>query len=88
MEATLLSVAREALVLALVLSAPPLLAALAVGVVVGTLQAATQIQEPTVAVVPRIVAALGALGFAAPWVGARICRFAATCLELASRGSP
>lgn len=85
MDATILSIGREALLLVLVLSAPPLLAALAVGTLVGTLQAATQIQEPTVAVVPRIVAALAALTVASPWMGARLCRFAVTCLDLAAR---
>jgi flagellar biosynthesis protein FliQ len=85
MDGSLLSVGREALLLVLVVSAPPLLAALLVGVVVGTLQAATQVQESCLAVVPRLAAALAALGFAAPWIAARVCRFAASCLELAAR---
>jgi flagellar biosynthesis protein FliQ len=88
LEATLLSLAREALGLVLLVSAPPLLAALVTGVAVGTLQAATQIQEPSVAVVPRLVAALGALAVAGPWVGARLCRFAVACLDLAARSAP
>ena len=37
--------------LALLMAAPPLLAVLAVGVVVGVLQAATSINEPTIAFV-------------------------------------
>lgn len=78
----LLSVGREALLLVLAVSAPPLLSALAVGLVTGVLQAATQVQEPTVAVVPRLAAVLGALALAAPWIGARVVRFSAACLEL------
>jgi flagellar biosynthesis protein FliQ len=85
MDPALLSVGREALLLSLLVSAPPLLAALAVGLVTGVLQAATQVQEPTVAVVPRLAAVLGALALAAPWIGAQVARFAAACLELVPR---
>ena len=85
MDPVLLSLGREALLLVLVVSAPPLLAALAVGLVTGVLQAATQVQEPSVAVVPRLAAVLGALTLAAPWIGARVVRFAQTCLDLLPR---
>lgn len=88
MDTTLLALGREALLLTLLLSAPPLAAALAAGVAVGLFQAATQIQEPAVGVVPRVGAALLALGAAGPWIAARLCRFAATCLDLAGRVSP
>jgi len=85
MDPALLSLGREALVLVLLVSSPPLLAALAVGLVTGVLQAATQVQEPTVAVVPRLAAVLGALAIAGPWIGARVVRFAQTCLDLLPR---
>ncbi len=88
MDPALLHVAREALVVALLVSAPPLAAALAVGAVTGVLQAATQVQEPSIGVVPRLLAVLVALGAAAPWIGGRVARFAAECLELAQRVSP
>jgi type III secretory pathway component EscS len=84
----LLHVAREALLVALLVSAPPLAAALAVGAVTGVLQAATQVQEPSIGVVPRLVAVLVALGVTAPWIGARVARFAAECLELSLRVAP
>ncbi len=88
MDPALLHVVREALVVALLVSAPPLAAALVVAAVTGVLQAATQVQEPTIGVVPRLVAVLLALAVAAPWIGARVARFAAECLELAQRVSP
>ncbi len=88
MDPALLHVAREALVVALLVSAPPLAAALAVGAVTGVLQAATQVQEPSIGVVPRLVAVLVALAVAAPWIGARVARFAAECLELSLRVAP
>ncbi len=88
MDPALLHLAREALVVALLVSAPPLGAALAVGAVTGVLQAATQVQEPSIGVVPRLVAVLVALAVAAPWIGARVVRLAAECLELAFRVAP
>ena len=47
---------REALLLILKLGGPPLAVALAVGLVMSLLQAATQINEPTLAFVPKVVA--------------------------------
>lgn len=88
MDPALLQVVREALLVALLVSAPPLGAALAVGALTGVLQAATQVQEPSVGVVPRLAAVLVALAVAAPWIGARVARFAGACLELAARGWP
>jgi type III secretion protein S len=88
MDPVLLHVGREALLVALLVSVPPLGAALLVGAVTGVFQAATQIQEPSIGVVPRLAAVLGALAVTAPWIGARVARFASECLELAVRVSP
>ena len=88
MDPALLHVAREALVVALLVSAPPLAAALVVGATAGVLQAATQVQEPTIGVVPRLVAVLLALAVAAPWIGTRVVRLTVECLELAVRVAP
>lgn len=88
MDPALLQLGREALLLVLVLSAPPLGAALLVGLVTGVLQAATQVQEQSLGVVPRLVAVVAALAVAAPWIGARTVRFAADCLSLVPRISP
>jgi type III secretion protein S len=88
MDPVLLSLGREALVLVLVVSAPPLAAALVTGLVVGVLQAATQIQEPSVGVAPRLLAVMAALGVSGPWIAAHVVRFAASCLELFPRVAP
>ncbi len=88
MEPALLHVGREAILVALLVSAPPLGAALLVGAVTGVLQAATQVQEQSIGVVPRLAAVLGALALAAPWIGARVVRFAAECIELLPRVAP
>jgi flagellar biosynthesis protein FliQ len=84
----LLAIGREALLVVLVASAPPLAAALLVGVVGGVLQAATQVQDASLGTVPRLVAVLAALACAGPWIAARLTRFALTCLELAARSAP
>lgn len=88
MDPTLLHLGREALLLVLLVSAPPLLAALAVGLVAGVLQAATQVQDPALGAVPRLAAVLGALAVAGPWIAARVVRFAGECLDLVLRISP
>ena len=88
MDLALLHLVREAILVVLLVSAPPIGAALVVGVATGALQAATQIQEPTIGVVPRLVAVLGALAVASPFVGARLLRLAAECFALAARVGP
>jgi flagellar biosynthesis protein FliQ len=59
---------REALRMALLLGGPPLLAALAVGLVVGMIQTATQMHEPVVAQVPRLAVVLIVVLAALPWL--------------------
>ena len=53
-----LNAIREGLVLVLLLSAPPLIASMVTGFVVGLFQAATQIQDQTLAFVPKLVVVL------------------------------
>jgi len=52
----------------LMVSAPVLLAALAVGLLVSVFQAATQISEQTLSFVPKILAAVAVLAIAGPWM--------------------
>jgi type III secretion protein S len=88
MDPVLLHLVRETILVVLLVSAPPVGAALAVGLVTGVLQAATQVQDPSIGVVPRLVAVLGALAVASPWIGARVLRLAEECLSLAARIAP
>jgi type III secretion protein S len=88
MDPLLLHLVRETLWVVLLVSAPPIGAALAVGLVTGVLQAATQVQEQTIGVVPRLVAVLSALAVASPWIGARVLRLAEACLAAATRLAP
>ena len=60
---------RHTLIMALIVSAPMLIIGLVVGVVVSLLQALTQIQEQTLAFVPKIVAMVAAVILLFPWMG-------------------
>jgi flagellar biosynthetic protein FliQ len=70
-----LRVVREGLLLVLVLSGPPLLASLLVGFLLGVFQGATQIQDPALAFVPKLVVVLLTLIAIGPLLGAQLVRF-------------
>ena len=61
--------------LALLLGAPPLLAVLIMGVVVGVLQAATQINEPTIAFVGKAIALAAPLAVTGNFLLGRLVSF-------------
>ena len=63
-----IGVGREAMQVAFLLAAPPLITALVVGLAVSIFQAVTQIQEMTLAIIPKMVAILVALVVAFPWL--------------------
>lgn len=66
---------KEGLLLAILVSAPPLLASLLVGFVVGIVQAATQIQDQTLAFVPKLVVVALTLLALGPLLGTQLVRF-------------
>jgi len=74
-EAQAINILREAIVLMLLLSAPALLVALVVGVVISIIQAATQIQEQTLTFVPKIIAVFITLLVLAPWLFKMLINF-------------
>lgn len=63
MDSYIVSIAKEGLYLVLILSAPPVLAAMVVGLIVSLLQATTQVQEQTLTFVPKLVAIILVLAF-------------------------
>ena len=74
---------RESLVLMLFLSAPILLAALVVGLLIGVLQAATQVQEQTLTFVPKMLA-MGIIAvLVTPWLLQKILDFSQRMFWLA-----
>ncbi|MBV8779964.1 MAG: flagellar biosynthesis protein FliQ [Phycisphaerae bacterium] len=66
---------RQALLLALIISAPMLIIGLVVGVIVSLLQAITQIQEQTLTFVPKIAAMIAAAVILLPWIGQRLIQY-------------
>ena len=65
---TVLSMGRDALVMLLTVSLPVLLAVLVVGLAVSIFQAVTQINEATLAFVPKLIAAVVVFAIAGPWM--------------------
>ncbi len=65
---TVLDIGRQALWLAVLLAGPMLGAALAVGLFIGVIQAATQIQEMTLSFIPKLLALVGVLFVVGPWM--------------------
>ena len=72
---------RQAVWTALLVAAPVLLAGMAVGLMVGLFQALTQIQEQTVAFVPKIVAMVLTLTFALPWLISRMLQYSTDLIQ-------
>ena len=80
-----ISVAERAISVILLASGPLLLVALGTGLSVSIFQATTQIQEQTLAFVPKIVAVLVALIFFGPWMISTVTSYAAEIFSNLSR---
>jgi type III secretion HrpO family protein len=65
-----------AVLLAIVVSLPVVAVAALVGALVSAVQAATQLQDATLAHLPRLLAVALAVVIAGPWMGSEIARFA------------
>jgi flagellar biosynthetic protein FliQ len=66
--ATVMTIGQQAIQMALLISAPMLLAALAIGFIISVLQAATQINEMTLSFIPKLIGVFAMLVFAGPWM--------------------
>ena len=63
-----INIMSEALQVTLLISAPLLLTALVVGLVVSVFQAATQINEMTLSFIPKLIGVFAAIVIAGPWM--------------------
>ncbi len=63
-----LSISQNALEIAVMVSAPLLLTALVIGLLVSVLQAATQINEATLSFIPKLLGVFAAVVVAGPWM--------------------
>jgi flagellar biosynthetic protein FliQ len=73
---SVLTIAQQALFVALLVSAPLLLTALVVGLVVSIFQAATQINEMTLSFIPKLLAIFAVLLVAGPWMITQLVDYA------------
>jgi len=74
-------IGNEALWVTAMLAAPLLLSALAVGLVVGMVQAATQIQEMTLTFIPKLIVLALALMVAGSWMLGLLTDFTINLIE-------
>lgn len=79
---SLIGLLREGMLLALVLAAPALAGALLAGVVMGLVGAVTQIDDPSVQLVPRVAGVAIALAIASPLIAKQLTDFAREVLAL------
>jgi len=65
---SVIDVGYDAIYVTMLLAAPLLLSALAIGLAIGVFQAATQIQEMTLSFIPKLIAMAVAGMIAGPWM--------------------
>jgi flagellar biosynthetic protein FliQ len=65
---TVMTIGQRALEMTLMLAAPMLLVGLAIGILVGIFQAATQINEMTLSFIPKLLGIAATLVLVGPWM--------------------
>ena len=78
---TVMTIGQRALELTMLLSAPLLLVALTIGLLVGIFQAATQINEMTLSFIPKLAGMAAALMIAGPWMLKELINYTRTLIE-------
>jgi type III secretion protein S len=74
--ATLVTYVKQALLLMLWLSLPPVLVASIVGLAIAFLQAITQVQDQTISFGIKLLAAMLAVALTSAWLGGELLNFA------------
>lgn len=74
-------ITNEALLLTLIVSGPPVVLSLMVGLLIALFQAITQIQEQSLTFVPKVVVVFGTLAVLGPWLGAAMAQYGRVCFE-------
>lgn len=75
-DANILNLTAEALMLTLMLSMPPIIAAAGIGLLISLMQALTQIQEQTLPFAFKLVAVVISIFLTSRWVGIEVFNFA------------
>ena len=75
------TIGQQALWVTMLIAAPLLLSALAIGLLVGMFQAATQINEMTMSFIPKLLVLVAALVLAGPWMLSVIVNYTRQLME-------
>lgn len=78
---TVTTIGQQALWVTIMIAAPLLGSALAVGLLVGMIQAATQINEMTLSFIPKLLVLVMALVLAGPWMLSVILNYTRQLME-------
>jgi len=84
--AALIELLQHGLLVAVLLSAVPLLTGLILGLLVSVVQAATQIQEQTISFVVKAAGIGAVLYFSAPWLSSELLFFARESFKIVTEG--
>jgi flagellar biosynthesis protein FliQ len=76
-----INLSMQAIELGLKLALPILLAGLAVGLIISVFQAVTQIQEMTLAFIPKILAIVAVMVLAGPWMLGQLLSYTQSLYE-------
>lgn len=82
MTAEMLNFFQQGLWLAVLLSAPPLIAATLFGLIVSVLQAVTQIQDQTLAYVVKLIAVSVTLAAVGRWFGSELMQLVGLAFDM------
>ena len=74
-QSEIIDFAREAIVLTIQLSTPVMLVGLVAGLIIALIQALTQVQEMTLAFVPKIIAIFAAIFLGLPYFASMLITF-------------
>jgi flagellar biosynthetic protein FliQ len=77
-----ITLGQQGLWMLITVSAPMLITALVVGLVVSIFQAATQINETTLSFVPKILAAVAVMALAGPWMLTTLVEYLQRMLQM------
>ncbi len=72
---SLIDMVRAAVMIALTIMSPLLLLGLLVGLLMGMLQTVTNVHDPTISLIPRMIAMLIVLLVCLPWLACRMLEY-------------
>lgn len=72
---------QQALITTLTLIAPILIVAILLGLLIGVLQAMTQVQDQTISYIPKLICILLALCYSLPWMFEQLSSFTSNVFQ-------